>query len=147
LIDEFGMTHQQVSESVGRSRAAVSNLLRLRELPEEVKKLVDEGELDMGHARALLGLEKAVQTEVARKVVRQGLSVRETEALVRKALSPGKTGPSQTRRDPDVERLERDLADRLGARVEIQPGKGGRGKLVVHYKSNDELEGIIGKLG
>jgi ParB family chromosome partitioning protein len=152
LISEFGLTHQQVAESVGRSRTAVTNLLRLMELAPEVGELVERRELDMGHARALLGLENhRKQTELARLVVKKSLSVRETEALVRRLnLPPGsrrtdaQSGASGGgRRDPNVARLEDDLADRLGAKVQIQHASSGRGKLVVAYNSLDELDGIL----
>ena len=121
LIDEFGMTHQQSADLIGRSRASVSNLLRLRELPGEVKRYLEQGEIDMGHARALLGLaDKGLQSELAAKIVKQGLSVRETEASVRKAQSP-KPGQQSAvgRQDPDIARLEQELADILGAKIQI----------------------------
>lgn len=144
LIDEFQMTHQNVADSVGRSRAAVSNLLRLLSLNEDVRQLVDEGKLDMGHARALLALAGGKQSSAAKKVVFDDLSVRETESLVRKLLaesgSPKKTTSKQ---DADVLRLQQDLSEKLGAKVKIQSGKGGRGKLSIDFNSVDELEGII----
>jgi ParB family chromosome partitioning protein len=149
LIGEFGLTHQQVAEAVGRSRAAVTNLLRLIDLAPEVARLVENRELDMGHARALLGLENhRKQTELALLVVKKGLSVRETEALVRRLGQPAGT-PSHAEngrtagRDPNVERLESELADKLGAQVQIQHARNGRGKLVVAYNSLDELDGIL----
>jgi ParB family transcriptional regulator, chromosome partitioning protein len=145
LISEFGLTHVQAAEAVGRSRAGVSNLLRLLELAPEVSELVEKRSLEMGHARALLSLsQRRQQTEVGLLVAKKGLSVRETEALVRRLQSPAATnGESTTARDPNVERLERELADKLGARVAIQQGAGGRGKLVVNYNSLDELDGIL----
>jgi ParB family chromosome partitioning protein len=146
LIGEFGLTHQQVAEAVGRSRAAVSNLLRLLELAPEVAERVERRELDMGHARALLGLEnRRKQVEVATLVVKKGLSVRETEALVRRLTeTPGSQATaSGDGRDPNVTRLETELAEKLGARVQIQHGASGRGKLVVGYGSLDELDGIL----
>ncbi|MBS0365875.1 MAG: ParB/RepB/Spo0J family partition protein [Proteobacteria bacterium] len=147
LIGEFGLTHQQAADAVGRSRAAVSNMLRLLELSPEVGELLQRRELEMGHARALLGLgSRRQQTEVAALVARKGLSVRETEALVRRLQSPGTSSaePGADRAgDPNVERLERELTDKLGARVAIQQGRGGRGKLVVNYNSLDELDGIL----
>jgi len=147
LISEFGLTHSQAAESVGRSRAGVSNLLRLLELAPEVCELLEKRTLEMGHARALLALEqRRQQTEVALLVAKKGLSVRETEALVRRLQAPaaGNSGqhPSAAR-DPNVARLERELADKLGAQVAIQHGSGGRGKLVVSYNSLDELDGIL----
>jgi len=149
LIAEFGVTHQQAAEAVGRSRAAVSNLLRLLELAPEVCALLESRALEMGHARALLGLvQRRQQTEVAALVARKGLSVRETEALVRRlttpAASPGADGgDSSGRRDPDVSRLEGDLAEKLGAKVAIQHAASGKGKLIVSYNSLDELDGIL----
>jgi ParB family chromosome partitioning protein len=152
LISEFGLTHQEVADSVGRSRAAVSNLLRLIELAPEVGELVERRELDMGHARALLGLENLrKQTELALLVVKKGLSVRETEALVRRLNQPaGDRGAGAAPqasgargRDPNVRHLESELADKLGAKVQIQHASTGRGKLVVAYNSLEELEGIL----
>jgi ParB family chromosome partitioning protein len=146
LIDEFDMTHQQAAEAVGRSRAAVSNILRLRELSEEAKKLLENNQLEMGHARALLGLSGADQASAAHEVAKKGLSVRETETLVRKRLAgdSGKKAPaSQPGADPDVRRLQDDLSERLGARVSLQYNKQGKGKLVIQYNSLDELDGIL----
>jgi ParB family transcriptional regulator, chromosome partitioning protein len=147
LISEFGLTHQQTADAVGRSRATVTTLLRLLELTAEVCELIEQRALEMGHARALLGLtQRRQQTEVAMLVAKKGLSVRETEALVRRLQAPpaGANGAaSASTRDANVERLERELADKLGARVAIQQGSGGRGKLVVSYNSLDELDGIL----
>jgi ParB family transcriptional regulator, chromosome partitioning protein len=148
LITEFGVTHQQAADAVGRSRAGVSNLLRLLELSPEVCELVEKREIEMGHARALLPLtQRRQQTEVALLVARKGLSVRETEALVRRLQTPvqpsGSAGADGGSRDPNVERLEQELAEKLGARVAIQQGSKGKGKLVVSYNSLDELDGIL----
>jgi ParB family chromosome partitioning protein len=151
LIAEFGLTHQQVAEAVGRSRAAVSNLLRLMELAPEVGELVERRELDMGHARALLGLEnRRKQVELALLVVKKGLSVRETEALVRRLSQPAGKGQASDGqgsdakgRDPNVERLEHELMEKLGAQVRIQHTAKGAGKLVVVYNNLDELDGIL----
>jgi ParB family transcriptional regulator, chromosome partitioning protein len=145
LISEFQLTHQQVAEAVGRSRAAVSNLLRLLELAPEVAEMVERRELDMGHARALLGLEhRRKQVELAALIVKKGLSVRETEVLVRRmAAPPGSPGAPTASRDPNVSRLETELAEKLGAKVQIQHSATGRGKLVVGYGSLDELDGIL----
>jgi ParB family chromosome partitioning protein len=149
LIGEFALTHQQVADAVGRSRVAVTNLLRLMDLAPEVGRLVERRELDMGHARALLGLENhRKQTELALLVVKKGLSVRETEALVRRLNSPaGRPAPEGTGgpqgRDPNVMRLEGELADKLGAQVQIQHTASGKGKLVVAYNSLNELDGIL----
>jgi len=143
LIEEFGLTHQAVAEAVGRSRAAVSNLLRLMELADEVKQLVEERSIEMGHARALLSLtSRRQQIEVATLVAKKALSVRETEALVRRLLAPPPPHPA-TPPDPDIRRLELDLADKLGAKVAFQHTASGKGKLVVAYNSLDELEGIL----
>jgi ParB family chromosome partitioning protein len=147
LISEFGLTHQQAADAVGRSRAGVSNLLRLLELAPEVCELLEQRQLEMGHARALLALEqRRKQTEVAVLVAKKGLSVRETEALVRRLQTPAAASGSAgelAARDPNVQRLENDLAEKLGARVAIQQGAGGKGKLVVSYNSLDELDGIL----
>jgi ParB family chromosome partitioning protein len=146
LIDEFGLTHQAAAEAVGRSRAAVSNLLRLTELADEVKSLLEQRSIEMGHARALLGLtQRRQQIEVANLVAKKSLSVRETEALVRRMLAP--TAAERSRAaddaDPDIRRLELELADKLGAKVAFQHSVNGKGKLVVSYNSLDELEGIL----
>lgn len=148
LVSEFGLTHQEAAQAVGRSRAGVSNLLRLLELTAEVCELLEKRTLEMGHARALLALtERRQQTEVALLVARKGLSVRETEALVRRLQVPPGSSPQEDsgsdERDPNVARLEQELAEKLGARVAIQAGRGGRGKLVVSYNSLDELDGIL----
>jgi ParB family chromosome partitioning protein len=149
LIEEFGLTHSQAAEAVGRSRAAVSNLLRLTELADEVKQLLEQRSIEMGHARALLSLtSRRQQIEVAGLVAKKSLSVRDTEALVRRLLSPAKPetegpGTEAGSRDPDIRRLERELADKLGAKVMFQHGVSGKGKLVVTYNSLDELEGIL----
>jgi ParB family chromosome partitioning protein len=143
LVEEFGLTHQAAAEAVGRSRASVSNLLRLMELADEVKDLLESRRLEMGHARALLGLTaRRQQIEVAALVAKKGLSVRETEALVRRLAAPAtaKTGEAIAG-DPDIQRLERELADKLGAKVLFQHAVSG--KLVVSYNSLDELEGIL----
>jgi ParB family chromosome partitioning protein len=145
LIDEFGLTHQAAAEAVGRSRAAVSNLLRLMELADEVKTLLEQRSIEMGHARALLGLtQRRQQIEVATLVAKKSLSVRETEALVRRLLAPAGSTPREAAAvDPDIRRLELELADKLGAKVTFQHSAGGKGKLVVSYNSLDELEGIL----
>ncbi len=147
LIAEFGVTHQQAADAVGRSRAAVSNLLRLLELAPEVADLLEKRQIEMGHARALLALTtRRQQVEVGALVARNGLSVRETEALVRKILQPagggGQDAPTP-RVDPNITRLQDDLSEKLGAKVLIQHGNGGKGKLVVHYNSLDELDGVL----
>jgi ParB family chromosome partitioning protein len=145
LIEEFGLTHQSAAEAVGRSRAAVSNLLRLMELADEVKELLEQRSIEMGHARALLSLtSRRQQVEVAGLVAKKALSVRDTEALVRRLIHPAaaESQPSPAP-DPDIHRLELELADKLGARVMFQHTASGKGKLVVTYNSLDELEGIL----
>ncbi|MCG5513250.1 ParB/RepB/Spo0J family partition protein [Ectothiorhodospira shaposhnikovii] len=147
LIHEFGMTHQQAAEAVGRSRAGVTNLLRLLELEGPVKALLDEGRLEMGHARALLALVEGEQVTAARQVVEKGLSVRETERLVQALLKNAKQEAAPPPpRNPDVARLESELSDRLGARVNIQYNTKGKGRLVIQYNSLDELDGILGHI-
>ena len=145
LVDEFEVTHGEAAAAVGRSRVAVSNLLRLLELPPEVKQKVEKRQLGMGHARALLGLTSAPQQiELAQQVVRRGLNVRETERLVQASVSGRKRPAAQSRpqKDPNITRLENDLGDRLGAPVLIDHGARG-GKLVIRYSSLDELDGIL----
>ncbi|MEO8315083.1 MAG: ParB/RepB/Spo0J family partition protein [Pseudomonadota bacterium] len=153
LIAEFGVTHQQAADAVGRSRAAVSNLLRLLELAPEVADMVEKRELEMGHARALLALtQRRQQVEAARMVATEGLSVRQTESIVRQLLNPeakkdqGRNNPAGDAVDPNVSALERDLTERLGAKVLIQQGSEGKGKLVVAYNSLEELDGILGHI-
>jgi len=144
LIEEFDLTHQQVADSVGRSRAAVSNLLRLLELAEPVKQQVNRGLLDMGHARALLALIRHDQIEIAKLVVNRGLSVRETELLVKKTLAGDKKVKAKPgASDPDIKRLENEISEKLGAGVKIKPGKKGSGQLVISFHSPAELEGIL----
>ncbi len=144
LLDEFELTHQQAAQAVGRSRTAVSNLLRLLDLNDDVKKLVEHGDLEMGHARAMLTLKGPQQSDAARQVVARGLSVRETESLVRRLLA----APDQKKQqvpaiDPDVRRLQDDLSEKLGAAVRVQQGAKGKGKLVIEYNTLDELDGIL----
>jgi ParB family chromosome partitioning protein len=146
LIGEFSMTHQEAADAVGRSRVTVSNLLRLLELADEVKSLVEKRELEMGHARALLGLEtRRQQAEIALFVAKKGLSVRETEALVRRMLDHAKPGKerSEQSEDPNIRKLQQDLTDRLGAKVAVQHSASGKGKVVISYNSLDELDGIL----
>ena len=145
LITEFEMTHQEVSEAVGRSRASVSNLLRLLDLAPTAKRLLEEGRIEMGHARALLALPPEAQGEIAERVAAEGLSVRATEKLVRNfAAGMAQKKPSTpARTDPNIQHLEGQLADRLGASVSIQHGAKGDGKLVIRYGSLDELDGIL----
>ncbi len=146
LIDEFEMTHQQAADAVGRSRVAVSNLLRLLTLGEDVRRLVEHGDLEMGHARALLGLSGLKQIDAAREVVAKELSVRETEQLVRRLNAPSSEPETPKRPDPDIERLQNDLAERLGAKVQFQHSAKGKGKMVIHYNNLDELDGILSRV-
>jgi len=147
LISEFDLTHQMAAEAVGRSRAAVSNLLRLFDLNEDVKKMVEQGQLEMGHARALLGLQGKAQSDAASAVSAKGLSVRETEQLVRRLRAQnevtGKPVAKKTASDPDIERLQEELTERLGASIKFQHASSGRGRFVVQYNNLDELEGIL----
>ncbi|MGD8207119.1 MAG: ParB/RepB/Spo0J family partition protein [Thiohalocapsa sp.] len=145
LLEEFGLTHQQVAEAVGKSRTTVTNLLRLLELEPDTKSLLDDGRLEMGHARALLGLKGMAQSRAAHQVVARGLSVRETEKLVRRYQAEGGSGGTSPKpdADPNIRRLQDDLAERLGARVAIQHGSRGTGKVVIAYNSLDELDGIL----
>jgi ParB family transcriptional regulator, chromosome partitioning protein len=148
LIKEFDMTHQTAAEAVGRSRAAVSNLLRLLDLADEVKSLVEKGELEMGHARALLGAgNPRRQVELGRMVAKKGLSVRETEALVRR-LEKNQLEPAvlPAKVDPNIKRLETELAEKLGAKVQLQHSAKGGGKLVIAYHDLDQLDGILAHL-
>jgi ParB family chromosome partitioning protein len=145
LVEEFQMTHQQAGDAVGRSRSAVSNLLRLLELSVEVKELVDARHLEMGHARALLTLEPSLQARAAREVVRKDLSVRQTEQLVRRMKNP----PQKRTRtlDPDIRRLQDTLAEKLCAKVTLTHNTDGKGKMVINYNSSDELDGILQQMG
>ncbi|MES9855706.1 MAG: ParB/RepB/Spo0J family partition protein [Sedimenticola sp.] len=146
LLNEFDLTHQQIAKALGKSRTTVTNLLRLLDLNADVKRFIEERTMEMGHARALLGLKGEFQSDAARRVVSQGLSVRETEKLVRRLQGeePGaaKSKPA-VKEDPNVRSLENSLTEKLGARVKVQQGAGGKGKLVVSYNNLDELEGIL----
>ena len=144
LIEEFGLTHQTAAEAVGRSRSAVSNLLRLLNLAKPVQDLLMSDRLDMGHARALLPLTQAQQSETAHSIVQKQLSVRETEKLVAKLLAP--TPAASKKPDRDIQNLEEALSDSLGTRVNIQPRKGGAGKLTIEYLSHEQLEVVLNKL-
>ncbi len=147
LIDEFGMTHQRTAESVGRSRAAVTNLLRLLTLNDDVRAMLEESRMDMGHARALLALSGGAQSQAARQVVDKELSVRETENLVRRLLEQ-RSEPRGVRHalDPDVRRLQDELSEKLAARVRISHGSKGRGRLTIDYNSLEELEGVLARI-
>jgi ParB family chromosome partitioning protein len=147
LIDEFKLTHQEAAEAIGRSRSATTNLLRLLNLTRQVQELVFESKLDMGHARALLALDGAAQVRLAEHVFAQGLSVRETEALVQRTLHPVIPTPkSKPKVDRDVQRLEEELSQKLGTSVEVKPGPKGAGKLVISYSSLDHLDDLLGRI-
>ena len=146
LIDEFGMTHDAAAKAVGRSRSAVTNLLRLRELAKPVQAYLMHGQIDMGHARALLARSAGQQAAAAARVVAQGLSVRETERLVHQFAHPGRRRRMAPAPDADLARLQEDLAESLGAKVAIVAKSGGSGKLVINYSSLEQLDGILAKL-
>ena len=143
LQQEFQLTQQQVAEAVGKSRVTITNLLRLISLPEEIKIMLSHGDLEMGHARALLGLPLEQQIEGARHVVARGLTVRQTEALVRQWLNTKEKPVIETKVDPDISRLEQRLAEKLGSPVQIKHGQKGKGQLVIRYSSLDELQGVL----
>lgn len=145
LTEEYELTQAQTAEAVGRSRVSVTNLLRLLELGAEAKRLLRTGKLAMGHARALLALKGRQQSEAARTIAAKSLSAREAEALVRRMKAPPKPEAPQ-HDDPNVAALERELRESLGARVKVQSGAGGRGKLIIHYGNLDQLEGILDRL-
>ncbi|MDD2759619.1 MAG: ParB/RepB/Spo0J family partition protein [Methylomonas sp.] len=145
LLDEFELTHQQIAESVGKSRTTVTNLMRLLDLAGEVKTMLGRGQLEMGHARALLGLDETKQIEIATKAVKQHLTVRAVEKMVRE-LHEDKPSSAAKKIDPDTLRLQRELSERIGAKVEINHQNGGKGKLIFNYTSLEELEGIIRKI-
>ena len=145
LIEEFDLTHQQAAEAVGRSRAAVSNLLRLLELHPKVKEYVDDKALDMGHARCLLALDQNDQPVVAAEIIRKGLSVRQAEALV-KNWHRDNAPAAPVRKDPDIASLEQSLSEKLCTKVVVNHSASGKGKLVIHYHSPDELDGILDRL-
>ncbi|MBS1157469.1 MAG: chromosome partitioning protein ParB [Proteobacteria bacterium] len=145
LIAEFEMTHEAAADAVGKSRTTVSNLLRLLNLTEPVREMLMMGQLDMGHARALLPLEPLAQLDAAKTVALKGLSVRETEALVKRLLEPVQPKASKPV-DPDVRRLEEEVSGRLGARVNISQGRKGAGKVTIEYGSLDQLDGLLARL-
>lgn len=145
LMVEFELTHQQVAEAVGKSRTTVTNLLRLNNLNEDVKLLLEHGDIEMGHARALLALEGDLQAEVAQTVSGKGLTVRDTENMVRKLLEPTKAKP-ESKIDPDVKRLENQLSETIGAPVNIAHNAKGKGKMVINFSSLDELDGILARI-
>lgn len=146
LVDEFGMTHQQAADAVGRSRSAASNLLRLLQLAKPVQECLFSGELDMGHARALLPLAKPDQARLAALIVHKRLSVRETEKLVQRELQPPEAGPRPAREDRDLLRLEEELADTLGAEVRLHANKKGVGRITINFNDLDQLEGLLERM-
>ncbi len=146
LIDEFGLTHQQTADAVGRSRAAITNQLRLIELPDNLKSMLERNELSSGHARALLSLkDQKQQSRLAERIVTQQLSVRVTEQLVKQTLETKPTQVLSTKPDVNIRALQDSLAETLGAKVSINHTKRGKGKLVIEYNSLDELDGILGR--
>jgi ParB family chromosome partitioning protein len=144
LLTEFELTHQEVANAVGKSRTTVSNLLRLNKLNEDVKTLLEHGDIEMGHARALLALEDDLQSNTARTVVAKDLTVRETEALIKKIQAPEKI-VEETVKDPDTKSLEQNLSEKFGSQVTIAHNKKGKGKLVISYTNLDELDGIVAR--
>ena len=148
LIDEFRLTHEEVARAIGRSRAGVTNLLRLLELAPAVQALVQEGRIDMGHARALAPLSRSRQVELAERIAQQGLSVREAERLAQAATAAPRAGTRRgaAKLDADSRRLQEELSEALGATVRLKPRRGGRGSVVIEYASLDELEGVLKKL-
>ncbi|MCI0668552.1 MAG: ParB/RepB/Spo0J family partition protein [Methylococcaceae bacterium] len=146
LLTEFNMTHQQVADAVGKSRTTVTNLLRLLDLQDEVKDYLAKGRIEMGHARALLGLDGPIQIQAARKVAARGLNVRATEKLVRNLQAEGPSESEPEARDPDIEALETRISEKLGARVAIQHKASGKGRLVISYTTLEELEGVLERM-
>ena len=147
LIDEFHLTHEEVARAIGRSRVGVTNLLRLLELAPAVQAFVQDGRIDMGHARALLAVSRARQVELAHQIAEKGLSVREAERLVQEKTSqPRATAGRGAKLDADARRLEEELAETLGASVHLKPRRGGKGSIVIDYASLDELEGLLARL-
>ncbi len=147
LIEEFTMTHQQVADSISRSRAAVSNLLRLLSLQSDVSSLLEQGQIDMGHARALLSLEGGLQHKAALQIVKSGMSVRQAEHLVRRLQEDRSSLAGRTKvKDPDVRHLEESLSEKLGTHVEIRLGSRGEGKLIIDFHGNEVLQGILEKI-
>lgn len=146
LTDEFQFTHQQIAAAIGKSRSAITNLLRLTSLAEPVADMLMRGDLEMGHARALLTLETSAQVGVARKVVKNGLSVRQTEEMVRRYIQPGKPAVRPVV-DADTRRLEENLSHKLGQPVQVRHTRKGHGRLIISYGSLDELDGILSRIG
>ncbi|HIC47448.1 MAG TPA: ParB/RepB/Spo0J family partition protein [Methylophaga aminisulfidivorans] len=148
LREEFEMTHQQAAEAVGKSRATVTNLLRLRNLNDDVKRMLENGDIEMGHARALLGLEGTVQSEAAKQIVEKVLSVRETEQLIRRILKPSPEKKAEpVVMQADIEELEKRIANKLGKGISIKHRANGKGKLVFDYANIDELKNLMKQIG
>lgn len=145
LMSEFELTHQEIADTVARSRTMVTNLLRLQDLNPDVKTLLNNHSIEMGHARALLGVSGTTQSQLARQVARKGLSVRETEHLVRRTVNPP-AKPKKSQPDPDIKSLETSLSEHFGAAVTIRQRSGNKGRLEINYNSHDELEGILSKI-
>ncbi len=146
LIEEFSLTHQEAAEAVGRSRTSVTNLLRLLDLHQDVNMMLVQGELEMGHARALLSLSEKEQRQAAIKVVRRDLTVRETERLVRSMLTGSDYPEKPSHIDPDIKKLEETLSEKFGAVLKVQHNSRGKGRVTIHYNSLDELDGILAHL-
>ncbi len=151
LQEEFDLTHEAIAEAVGKSRVAVTNALRLLRLEPEVRALLERGELEMGHARALLGVEGAAQARIAHETVNRNLTVRQVESMVREenagAARGARSAPARRPRDPDVARLEEQLAEHIGLPATLEQGSGGKGRLVLRYSNVDELEGALARIG
>ena len=147
LIDEFKLTHERAAQAVGRSRAAVTNLLRLLDLAKPVQEMVMDAKLDMGHGRALLALPKSRQVELAHQIIAKKLSVRETERLVNQVLAPVKTGKSSMTASADIRRLENDLAEKLATKVLVKSDQKGRGSIAIQFHSLEQLDGILERAG
>lgn len=147
LQQEFNLTHDEVASAVGKSRSTVTNFLRLNTLQEQVRQFLESRQLDMGHAKALLALEGIAQINAAKEIVAKQLSVRQAEALVRSLLNPKPKQADRSSGDADIKSLEQSLADKLGASVRISHKASGKGDMIIHYNSADELQGILKHLG
>ena len=146
LVAEFNLTHEQAAQAIGRSRAATTNLLRLLQLSRPVQALLNDGKLEMGHARALLALTGHQQETVANQVAEAGMSVRQTEKLVQDILNPNPRVPKKKLTPRDIARFAEELAERMGTKVEIKTGAKGRGRLVIHYSSNEHLDDLLARI-
>ena len=146
LMQEFELTHQQTADAVGKNRTTVTNLLRLLTLTEVCRTMLERGDIEMGHARALLSLTSEEQTSIARTVVDKGLTVRDTEKLVRATSAPNKA-KFEAKGDPHINQLEKRISDKIGAAIKIQHGAKGKGKIIIQYSSLDELDGVLNHMG